>query len=527
LAASSEVSIVINAYDEDAALLARAVESAMAQTVPAAEIILVDDGSPRDYTELLRAYPAVRSIRQANAGLAAARNTGLKAAVGKYVVFLDGDDRLLPHAIAHNLRRFGDRPGAVMAYGGYRFIDGAGRPSFQATMPPLGADAYETMLEGNCIGMHATVMYRRDVLLELGGFDSGLPACEDYELYLRIARRYPIVSGSEVVAEYRQHDGNMSNDSAMMLVAATDVLRQQRPHVRDNPRWRQAWSMGMREWKEFYARSQLLAVQRSLGDASRRRPAVIGLCRLSRLAPFTIVKVVAAEVLTRLRVRWSHGGVDFGDLRRTTPISRHFGYDRGKPVDRRYIEDFLERHAADIRGRVLEIGDNSYTVRFGGDRVERSEILHVDPTRPNVTYSADLADGSGLPDDTFDCIVLTQTLHLIFDLANATRTLRRILKPGGVVLLTVPGVSSVDSGEWGGTWYWSFTPASLGRLLQREFRDLDVAVTGYGNVLSATAFLYGLAEDELRDHELNACDPHYPTIVAARAVKSSDGSVAR
>jgi hypothetical protein len=113
----------------------------------------------------------------------------------------------------------------------------------------------------------------------------------------------------------------------------------------------------------------------------------------------------------------------------------------------------------------------------------------------------------------------------MFDDYAAARTLHRILKPGGVLLLTVPGVSSVDRGEWGGTWYWSFTPASLGRLLRKQFPETAVSVTTYGNVLSATAFLYGLAEDELRPHELLACDPQIPVVVAARAVKPSDGRV--
>jgi len=230
-----------------------------------------------------------------------------------------------------------------------------------------------------------------------------------------------------------------------------------------------------------------------------------------------------AETRERARARFRH--VRFGSLRRTTPISRHFGYDRGNPVDRTYIEDFLSRHASDIRGRVLEVGDNSYTTRFGGARVTLSEVLHVDPAAPNVTYCTDLAEGNGIPDSSFDCIVLTQTLHLIFDLEKAAKTLHRILKPGGVLLLTVPGVSSVDRGEWGGTWFWSFTQASLGRVLQKEFRQSSVAIATYGNVLSATAFLYGLAGDELRSHELNACDPQIPVIVAARAVKSRDGRV--
>lgn len=521
MSTTSDVSIIVNAYDEEPAMLAEALDSAIAQTVAPAEILLVDDGSARDYEGLFRAYPTVRVVRQANQGLAAARNTGLRCATGKHIVFLDGDDRLLPNALAHNLRRLAEHPEAAMAYGGYRFIDGNGRPSFQAAMRPMGKDAYAAMLEGNCVGMHAAVMYRRKALLEIGGFDVTLPACEDYDVYLRIARRHPIAAGSEVVAEYRQHEANMSRDAAMMLAAARRVLRAQTPYLGGHPAWRSAWEKGMRGWGEFYARGQLLALQRALVDGSRTGAALLGLARLALQAPAAICKVATMEISTRLRARLGHGRIDFGGLRRTTPISRHFGYDRGNPVDRHYVEDFLSRHSADIRGCVLEVGDDAYTRRFGGERVEKSEVLHVEPDAPGATYCADLADGAALPSDHFDCVVLTQTLQFVFDVAAATRTLRRILKPGGVLLVTVPGVSSVDTGKWGSTWYWSFTPAALERLLHLAFRAADVSVSAYGNVLTATAFLYGLAEDELRPHELGSCDPHYPVIVAARVVKTA------
>jgi SAM-dependent methyltransferase len=150
-----------------------------------------------------------------------------------------------------------------------------------------------------------------------------------------------------------------------------------------------------------------------------------------------------------------------GDLRRMTPISPEFGFDRGRPIDRRFIENFLARHAEDIRERVLEIGDNSYTDQFGGDRVTESDVLHVSEGVPHATLIGDLEDGEHLPSGAFDSIVLTQTLHLLFDLPKAVATLHRLLKPGGVLLVTVLGVSSVDRGEWGGTWYWSFTRISL------------------------------------------------------------------
>src|SRR5262249_53934843 len=155
--------------------------------------------------------------------------------------------------------------------------------------------------------------------------------------------------------------------------------------------------------------------------------------------------------------------VDFGDLGTLEPVSRHWGFDRGRPVDRYYIEAFLEQHAADVRGRVLEVGDDSYTRRFGKDRVIRRDVLHVSADAPGATIVADLADAPHVASESFDCIILTQTLHLVYHVPAALRTLARILRPGGVLLLTVPGITPTTDDDWRSSWYWSFTAASLRR----------------------------------------------------------------
>ena len=215
------------------------------------------------------------------------------------------------------------------------------------------------------------------------------------------------------------------------------------------------------------------------------------------------------------------GRVAFGDLRRTRPIDAYFGWDRGQPIDRYYIERFLASHGADVRGRVLEIGDATYTRRFGGDRVTRSDVLHVDPDAPEATIVADLADGAEIPADAFDCIILTQTLHLIFDVPAAVATLQRILAPGGVVLATVPGISQVDRGEWSDTWYWSFTAPAARRMFETQFAANDVTIEQHGSVLSAVALLEGLASHELTEDELSVDDDAYPVFVGIRAVKGA------
>ena len=212
--------------------------------------------------------------------------------------------------------------------------------------------------------------------------------------------------------------------------------------------------------------------------------------------------------------------LDLGDLRRVTPIDSGFGLSRGKPVDRHYIEDFLQRHATDIRGRVVEVAENGYTRRFGGDRVERSDILHVDDSNERATLVGDLAEPNDLPADAFDCFICTQTLTYIYDLQQAVETIHRMLRPGGVLLVTVPGISQMspyDRDRWGE--YWRFTAQSLGRLLGKPFGSENVAVEAYGNVLASTAFLQGLCVDDLRRDELEHRDQRYQMLVAGRAVK--------
>lgn len=214
------------------------------------------------------------------------------------------------------------------------------------------------------------------------------------------------------------------------------------------------------------------------------------------------------------------GLVRFGSLRRLQPIGRIFGSEWGQCIDRYYIEAFLERHAADIHGHVLEVADNAYTRQFGGTRVQRSDVLHVSPEHPGATLIADLTHAPHLPSDTFDCIVCTQTLQFIYDVRAAIHTLYRILKPGGVLLATGNGISQIarwDMDHWGE--YWRFTSLSARRLFTEVFPETNITVRAYGNVLAAMAFLHGLVSEELRREELDYVDPDYEVLITIRAVK--------
>ena len=218
--------------------------------------------------------------------------------------------------------------------------------------------------------------------------------------------------------------------------------------------------------------------------------------------------------------------VRLGTPRRLLPISREFGEDRGDPIDRYYIDDFLRRHSGAsqyapgaIHGHVLEIGKDTYTRRFGLG-VDRVDILDAAHENPLATIVGDLTDGSDLPSDTYDCVICLQTLLVIYDVKAAIRTIHRILKPGGAAIVTVPGISQIcrpDIDSWGD--YWRFTTLSARRLFEEVFEPANVTVDSYGNVLTASAFLYGLATEDMSRRELDLHDPDFQVTIGIKAVK--------
>jgi len=211
-----------------------------------------------------------------------------------------------------------------------------------------------------------------------------------------------------------------------------------------------------------------------------------------------------------------------GTLRRTSPLSQYWGFDRGTPVDRYYIERFLWENRGDIRGRVLELMDSGYTNLFGSG-VSQADVLDIDPANEKATIVDDLASGGALPADAFDCFILTQTLQYIYDVRAAVAQCERLLRPGGVLLVTVPALSRIVHGD-GLQWdYWRFTMASCHRLFVDAFGDGNVAVRTHGNVLACTAFLRGVALQEIPRHKLDVNDPYFPLLITVRAVKRRQG----
>ncbi len=211
---------------------------------------------------------------------------------------------------------------------------------------------------------------------------------------------------------------------------------------------------------------------------------------------------------------------------RLQPIRPAFGVGHGQCIDRYYIETFLERYATDIHGHVLEIAENTYTRRFGGQRVFHSDVLRVTPGHPRATITADLTCADHIQSEFFDCIILTQTLQFIYDVRAVLRTLYRILKPGGVLLATFPGISQIaryDMERWDE--YWRFTTLSSRKLFAEIFPEDCVAIQAYGNIFTAIALLHGLVSAELRREELDFHDRDYEVLITVRAcaVVRTDG----
>lgn len=519
-----------------------AIQSVFAQTYEQWELLLVDDGctdgSRRIAQSYANKYPhKVRCLEhpgRQNRGMSASRNLGLKHARGEFVAFLDADDVWLPEKLEQQIEILSSHPEAAMVYGAIQYwyswtgVSGDARQDFVADLgvrpdtlvePPTLVSA----ILKNQIATTTGCMARRQSLQEVGGYEESFRGLfEDQVLHSKLSLKEPVFVSSKCWYKYRKHP-----DSCCAVAERNDELHSER--------------LTFLNWLEAYSSDQGVddPQLRNVIKNERwksRHPLLAGFVRHANYRTNIItetLKSIVRPALPNTVYRWLRkrrngagdslpvGLFSFGDLRRLTPVSRVFGFDRGTPVDRYYIENFLARNAGDVRGRVLEVGENTYTQKFGGDRVVQSDVLHVSEKNPQATIIADLANADHIPSDTFDCIILTQTLQLIYDVRAAVSTLHRILKPGGILLATIPGISQIDHHEWGNSWYWAFTSLSAERLFAEVFPSANLSVETRGNVLAATAFLHGLALEELRAEELDHHDPDYQVIIGVRAAKEA------
>jgi hypothetical protein len=537
-ARAETISLVITCYNH-ARFLAEAIESALAQQTPFDEILLVDDGSTDDTAAVAARYPGVEYVHQHNQGLSSARNAGLRRAVCHNIVFLDADDRLLPGATRAGLDCFARHPDAAFVFGRYEHLRRTGVSAPARVVHGHGHDAYDDLLRFNFIAAHDTVMYRREAVLAVGGFDAVLRAAEDYDLYLRLARRYPLASHETLVAQYRQHDGNMSLDARLMLRSTLLVLKRQRSLVAGDPARLASYREGVRNWQRHFGTKLGAQIVKGARPGVSRWRLLSDAVVVAVYAPQALRKhravalqAIVSSLVSRLPKSWRSrlagalgvnylppvGRIDLGDLKRREPFCRDFGYSRGTPVDRYYIQNFLAAHADRIAGRVLEVGDDGYTRGIGGSRVTQSDVLNVDSSIYGTSIAGDLSLAATVPAGAFDCIIATQTLHLIWDIHGAVKTLHGMLAPGGTLLLTVPGtISQLEQGRWKETWYWGFGPIAIERLFAGVFPAEDLEIAVHGNALSSVAFIEGIAAEELARADLDHRDELYPLLITVRA----------
>ena len=534
---TSLVSVVIPCYNHGR-YLGKAIASVLGQSYGPVEVIVVDDGSSDNTREVAQSFgDRVRYVYKQNGGLSAARNTGIEHARGEYLVFLDADDWLYPAALETNLHHLQQNPCAAFVSGSHIRVY-VEKDLIKPEKQHLKYDHYTSLLLYNYIGVPASVLYHRWVFDEFV-FDETLKSCEDYDLYLKVARKYPVVHHTVKIAAYNIHRSNMSANYKMMLKAVLQVLNRQEAVLR-NQKEIEAFKLGKQKWISLYTDFYVYNVLQPISIKKINRTFLYFFQvnytffsdyfrkSLNRKMKSSLKKIIPNQFKRKIKhfLFEPHNVkkekmVSLGDLDRVQPFSTCFGYDRGGPIDRYYIDGFLKQEQGYIQGNVLEIGDNFYTIQYGGEKVTKSDVLHVDPTSKEATIIGDISHAPHIPDNTFDCIILTQTLHLIYNYKDALQTCLRILKPKGTLLMTVPGLSPIDHDEWGDVWYWSFTDRSMNKVMKEVFQDGEVEVKSFGNVFIASAFLYGLGMNDVDKKKFDHNDPHFQVVITIKANKPS------
>ncbi|HMQ29574.1 MAG TPA: glycosyltransferase [Chloroflexaceae bacterium] len=531
---------IITPFANPGPFLAEAVASVLRQTRGDWELLLVDDGSTDGSAAVALALAEqhpdrVRYLAHeggGSRGKSAARNRGLAHARGAYIALLDADDVFHPEKLERQVAVLELHPEAGMVYGPtLSWHSWSGRPedSRRDQLGRLGVEPERLfappelltrfLRDGGMVPCTCGLLARRGLVEQVGGFDERIQDLyEDQVLIAKLCLAAPVYVSGFCGGRDRQHEGS----------STAQAIRAGHYHPRRPNRARRAFLAWLARYcDERAVRDPALrrALRRALlpyrfpsahgavASAAELAGRLVGPARrrAAGLVPATVRRVFGAPP--------APGRVRLGDLRRLAPVSRQFGYDRGQPVDRYYIERFLARNAADIRGRVLEIGDDAYTRQFGGDRVARRDVLHVSADNPLATFVGDLTNADVLPSDSFDCFILTQTLHLVYDIPAALRTVYRVLRPGGVVLATVPGISQISADQWADYWHWGLTSLSARRMFEELFPATHVSCEAFGNVLAATAFLYGLAAEELTPDELAHRDRQFEVTITIRALK--------
>jgi len=500
----SDIAVVVTCSNQGRTIEA-ALASLQTQTRSADRIVLVDNDSDDIHTRQVLArvrQPRLSLEHSQPRGLPEALNRGAKKSTSRYLGFLDGGDRWEPAFLQRAAAILDARPEIALVLCS-PVEDGQISPA-----RPAGFTFAEVLARG--LGMVPCLM-RRSLFESLGGFDSGLGDLATDHFWLSaieqgfsaetiaqpLARRHPLSS----VPCKRDRATRQWCEDRQRLLSRHETMAQKQAR-------------------------EILAVSERLVHEEKQRRQALGQEMHTLEATLT---QLGAQVQT-LEVSLRNSGVqpvDWGDLARVAPFSPLWGAERGEHIDRYYIERFLDRHRSDVRGRVLEVCDDTYTRRFGQGRVLDSDVLDIEQDNPQATIIADLARAHNIPAESYDCFILTQTLYMIYEVADALAHSFRILKPGGVLLCTLPATCRItfehgglDSGD-----FWRFTEASVRRLFAAIVPAQSFEVTVCGNVMVCAAFLQGLALHELPADVLDQTDPWHPLLYCVRAAKPGSAAL--
>lgn len=535
----SLISIVLIFFNEER-FIQESIESVLAQTYTYWELLLVDDGSSDGSTGIAQSYSQryphkikyLEHKNHQNLGMSSSRNLGFQHSEGEYICFLDADDVWLPLKLEQQFYIMQEHNKAAFVCGRtiwwyawanqstdlpQDFAQEFSVPSNTLVQPP---QLLLMFLEDEWLTLH-DLLIRREAIETVGGYeDSFTDMYEDQVFHAKLGLNFEAFISDKIWCKYRQHEKACTSESH----TSGRYLSSRKKYL--------LWLKGYLQEKDFkYTQvSQVLQEKLFATQYPRMARFYTGFQTITKpikaLSLECARRILPEDVKHWLWAHWSYklwppvGFVNFGHLRRPKPLGQVWPNHRGAPVDRYYIEKFLSQKSKAIQGHVLELGDDTYTKRFGGEQVTSTDVLHAIPGNPAATIVADLTCAEQIPSDTFDCIIFTQALLLIYDVKAALRTIHRILKPGGTLLVTVPGITQIirnDMEQYGQ--YWSFTEQSVRKLLEEVFTSSSIETQTFGNVLTTTAFLYNLAIEDLSQAELEAHDPDYQLIIAAQAVK--------
>jgi hypothetical protein len=555
----ARVSITIPTYNR-AHLLGATIRSVLEQSFGDFELFISDNASTDDTAAVVSEFddPRITYLpSEENRGHFWNLSRGLHLGTAPYVAVLPDDDAWLPGNLEKKVAILDSDPAIGLVHSGYKRVVrdrlGCTHEVDLYTDGPTNAvvssdEMVRRLLLTRSSIAYATALIRRSILGPDDGFHPEDKGADDVALALRLAAKAgriayladPLAAillhedaGNRIAGGFERVGDNYLHtirsvcdvrDGRLRFIARTGAVDDPQSMAREVRRRAQRELIGI-------ARTYLTAgqpardVTQQAVAAVRADPAVVlrretaGFVRAALYEGRARVRRRAAATQRWARGRPPVGLVRFGSLRRVQPIESDW-FGRGTPIDRYYLAQFLGAHRADIRGRVLEIGDRNATSSFAAGPLESSDVLDIMPTS-TATIVADLS-APELDVGTFDCVVCVQTAHLIFDVDAVFANLRRLVAPGGTLLLTAHGLAQLDVGNaWDDTW--RLLPAALQTLLDREFGSENVEVRSYGNVLSAVALLHNISARELRRRELDVVDERYPVLVAARAVVPPGG----